>query len=338
MRSSPNMLFEIDISEDRLREKYSEEFELLLLDHTTKKNIFWATSDYEQHGEGYEYGSQILPDLITGEYGNIITPRVLKGRDTQRGRSKGKAEVFTPSWVCNAQNNLMDNAWFGRDGVFNRECDNHTWEPTKGKIKFPDTEGKTWRDYVSRTCLEITCGEAPYLVSRYDVTTGEYITLENRIGLLDRKLRVVGEHTVNSPQWLKWAYVAFESTYGYEWQGDNLLLARESLFKTFIEYYYAKFARNPKANSLRKVASIISWNLWQMDGLKCVVPNSCREETIIGRTLDGKEEREVRPCPGCQADGISKLENHTGTKCMIMNWNTKTPIQFVDLIKGKNSF
>jgi hypothetical protein len=31
------------------------------------------------------------------------------------------AEVFTPSWICNAQNNLIDNTWFGRDNVFNKE-------------------------------------------------------------------------------------------------------------------------------------------------------------------------------------------------------------------------
>ena len=29
--------------------------------------------------------------------------------------------MFTPSWVCNAQNNLIDDAWFGRKGVFNEE-------------------------------------------------------------------------------------------------------------------------------------------------------------------------------------------------------------------------
>ena len=31
--------------------------------------------------------------------------------------------------------------------------------------------------------MEITCGEAPYLVSRYDAVTGEVINLKSRIGL-----------------------------------------------------------------------------------------------------------------------------------------------------------
>ena len=39
--------------------------------------------------------------------------------------------------------------------------------------------------------MEITCGEAPYLVSRYDTTTGEPIPIGRRIGLLDRKLCVI---------------------------------------------------------------------------------------------------------------------------------------------------
>ena len=33
------------------------------------------------------------------------------------GAIRGKAEVFTPSWVCNCQNNLVDDAWFGYAGA-----------------------------------------------------------------------------------------------------------------------------------------------------------------------------------------------------------------------------
>ena len=41
----------------------------------------------------------------------------------------------------------------------------HLWETTTDPIIFPD--GKSWKDYVRDTRLEITCGEAPYIVSRY---------------------------------------------------------------------------------------------------------------------------------------------------------------------------
>ena len=63
--------------------------------------------------------------------------------------------------------------------------------------------------------LEITCGEAPYLVSRYDVSTGERIVPPiRRIGMLDRKLRVVNENTEGYEDWLKWVIRAFEACYG----------------------------------------------------------------------------------------------------------------------------
>ena len=48
--------------------------------------------------------------------------------------------------------------------------------------------------------LEISCGEAPYLVSRYDTVMGETIPISQRIGLLDRKLRVVSENTDTEEQ------------------------------------------------------------------------------------------------------------------------------------------
>ena len=92
---------EADIQENRLKELSPDLLNTLLKDHTTSKegkqcNIFWATSDYEQLGKGYEYGSQILPELITGENGHVVMPRVLKHRDTQSTRSREMAEIFTP--------------------------------------------------------------------------------------------------------------------------------------------------------------------------------------------------------------------------------------------------
>ena len=186
----------IDILENELIEKYPDILEILLRDQTTQKNIFWATDNYEHFGDSYRFNSEILPELITGEKGNVIMPRVHKDKILQLSRSKEMAEVFTPSWICNAQNNLVDNSWFGKDGVFNKEIllknGTKSWETTKEKIVFP--KGKTWQDYVRDTRLEISCGEAPYLVSRYDTTTGEFIKIENRIGILDRKLRVVNEN------------------------------------------------------------------------------------------------------------------------------------------------
>ena len=328
---------DIDIREDELLQTSPDLLVQLLRDHTTQKNITWATHDYESLGDGYAYKDEIFPELITGEHANVIMPRVLKTRQQQTDRSKDMAEVFTPSWICNAQNNLVDEAWFGRKNVFNIEDEaTHTWKPTTGKITFP--EGKTWKDYVRLTRMEITCGEAPYLVSRYDTTTGEQIPIQNRIGLLDRKLRVVSENTETSGDWLEWAQVAYKNIYGYEWQGDNLLLAREALLYTFIDSYEAKFGKRPLLKSLLYIAYVISWNLWQMDGLKGVVPDSCRDgvtEKMI--TLFGEEEHIVN-CLGCQQENIRK---HNGIYCLVRDWGVKDPktkennrkIRYIDLLK-----
>lgn len=75
----PKLTEQVDIIEDDLLEVYGEEvFNTLLKDHTTHKNIFWATNDYEQLGEAYGYDKPILPELITGENNHIIMQRVKK--------------------------------------------------------------------------------------------------------------------------------------------------------------------------------------------------------------------------------------------------------------------
>jgi hypothetical protein len=72
--------------------------------------------------------------------------------------------------------------------------------------------------------------------------------------------------------------LAFQTIYGYEWQGDNLLLARENLLYTFVDYYEERFGVAPEVKLLRDFAGIISWNLWQMDGLSYSTPQEKTEE------------------------------------------------------------
>jgi hypothetical protein len=329
----------IDILENELIEKYPEVLGTLLRDRTTQKNIFWATDNYEHFGDSYKFNSEILAELITGEKGNVIMPRVHKDKILQLSRSKEMAEVFTPSWICNAQNNLVDNSWFGIEGVFNKEIllknGTKTWETTKEKIIFP--KDKTWQDYVCDTRLEISCGEAPYLVSRYDTTTGEFIKIENRIGILDRKLRVVNENLNSINDWIESVEIAYKSTYGFEWQGDSLLLAREALLITFIENFTHKFDTEPSLVAIQNIANIISWNIWQMDGLKGVVPNSCGNEIVeISDFFETKTK--VKKCKGCE---IQNMNLHNGIYCNIMDWDEKNNltgkagkvIRFVDLLK-----
>ena len=188
--------------EGRFSERIASE---LLADRTTGKNILWATDDYSP----ISAKSQIQISQITGKNAGRIRPRTRKQKEEQQTRTRNKAEVFTPSWICNGQNNLLDEAWFGRSGVFNT-TDGKKWASTKGKIEFSSdmASGKTWQDYVKLARLEITCGEAPYLASRYDSVTGSKIPLPRRIGLLDRKLRVVCENVANEAEFLLWSKIA----------------------------------------------------------------------------------------------------------------------------------
>lgn len=274
-----------DVREDNLSALSAEVLRILLRDHTTGKNIFWATHDYEALGPAYDYHSEIRPELLTGEYRMVIMPRVQKSKQNQTDRSKDMAEVFTPSWICDAQNNLVDEAWF-------------------------KDQSKTWEDYVRNTCLEITCGEAPYLVSRYDTTTGDTIPLSKRIGLLDRKIHLINRHVEMRDNWFKWVLVAYQNTYGYEWQGDNLLLARINLIVSFIEYHVERFGERPIEQWILDIAEIISWNLWQMDGLRGTPPDY--------------------PSPGEILD--HPVPDMFTTYCLIRDWENEQTIRYIDII------
>lgn len=251
----------VDIKENDLLKIDKELLTILLKDKTTDKNIIWATDNYVKHGIHYEPDKPITVDLITSRNGNIIKPRIEKSKSEQQQRVRQKAEVFTPSWICNTQNNLIDEQWFERKNVFNIEKEN-SWETKTDKIDFPNTEKKTWQDYVSVKRMEVSCGEAPYLTSRYDSVSGEYIEVHNRIGVLDRKLRVVNENTETRDEWLKWAYIAVQNVYGFDWQGDNVLIARENILYTIIEHYEFKFGNELTTCDLVNFAKVIAWNIW----------------------------------------------------------------------------
>lgn len=308
----------IDISENEIM-KYGENLlKILLFDRTTRRNIIWGTTDYENLGEAYKAQFPITINLITGENKDIIQPRIYKEKTDQTSRTKKKAEVFTPSWMCNEQNNLIDKLWFGREGVFNTQ-ENKMWSSTRDPIGFEDKPRKRWKDYVDAKRLEITCGEAPYLVSRYDTVSGEPIKITDRIGLLDRKLRIVCENTTDEEEWMKWTIRAFQSIYGFEFQGDNLLLARENLLYTFIDYLKYKFNRKPTLSELKTIADIISWNLWQMDGIQLTVPFRAVSEQYHQMTMDEiKPDSQPEPC-----------------FCKIRDWRSKETMTYASLVKEK---
>ena len=317
----------IDVKENAIQALDPKILALLLKDKTTRKNIIWATNDYAFLGSAYTFSQEITIEAITGVNGTVIRPRIEKTKAEQSSRAKDKAEVFTPSWVCNRQNNLVDTAWFGRENVFNVETENG-WITNESPIVFSDQKGKTWQDYVKANRLEVSCGEAPYLASRYDTVSGEPIPVKDRIGLLDRKLRVVSENVHSEQDWVLWAKRAVQSVYGYDWQGDNVLLARENVLFSFAEYYDEKFGIPAIKEYLYEIAKIAAWNIWQMDGIKFVVPNSCYEEADAQLNLFGFSVTQA--CPGCTTGDHSR---HNGIYCRIYDWPANRSVEFYSFIK-----
>lgn len=322
-----------DILEDNIVKYGRSLLDILLQDKTTKKNIIWATDDYEKHGDMYKAHKEITSALITGSHTRIIQPRTTKAKEYQSSRTRDKAEVFTPAWVCNQQNNLIDEQWFGRANVFNIPS-GESWLRTIEKINFSQEKGKTWKDYIDARRLEISCGEAPYLVSRYDAVTGNVIPVLERIGLLDRKFRVVNENLEDEDAWIKWAMRAVQSTYGYEFQGDNLLLARENILYTFIDNMRYKFGHEPTLVLLKKVANIVAWNIWQMDGLTYTIPyGSAREDEHQMSIFDflHSEEAEEK-----EDENWMKMQMGPDTPfCKIRDWRAEKTVDYVSLVKGE---
>ena len=318
----------VDVKENKILEMDALLLSILLKDNSSGKNLIWATDGYAQKGFGYGGNDHIDIYAITGANGNLIKPRTEKTKQEQLSRVRDKAEVFTPSWICNKQNNLVDNDWFGRENVFNTETEK-SWTTNIEKVIFPD--GKTWQDYVKAQRLEITCGEAPYLASRYDTVTGETIPVKDRIGLLDRKLRIVTENTDGEKEWYECAKEAYKSIYGYDWQGDNVLLARENLLFTFCDYYEDKFGVYPIREYLREIAEILAWNIWQMDGLKFVIPNSCHKQESLQMSMF--DEPKPEECEGCLKNNRNR---HNGIYCYVMDWEKNKKVKFVTLLDGRH--
>ena len=258
---------------DSFEVKYS--LPKLLKDKTTNRNIIFATENYESLGESFKKTSPVTEKALKQI---DLKPRVLKSIEAQKSRTKSKAEVFTPSWICNQMNNHCDEIWFGKKDVFNIEEDK-TWKTKKEKIVFP--EGKSWFDYIELRRLEITCGEAPFIVSRYDTSSGKYINVKDRIGFLDRKIRVISENINEEDKWIGYVMRAYKSTYAYEFQGDNLILARLNLLLTFVEHLNNKWHRKPTMKELDIISNIIVKNIWQMDAFTECPPYLDPDETIV---------------------------------------------------------
>lgn len=85
-------------------------------DHTTGKNIIWATDPPPELGVGFA-------DEITLEQLDKVqlVPRVQKRLADQKKRTSKKAEVFTPTWVCKKMADVAESDLNGEDWAWRRD-------------------------------------------------------------------------------------------------------------------------------------------------------------------------------------------------------------------------
>lgn len=317
----------------------------LLKDRTTGRNIIWADDEYEALGDGYMGDDEITVDKITGLSSGVVKPRIAKEQEHQSKRTKTRAEVFTPSWLCNRMNNDIDATWFGKRDVFNVE-DGAAWRSGPEQIAFPKKKGRGWHAYVESPRLEITCGEAPFVCSRYDTVTGDVLPVPERIGFLDRKLRVVSEKTKSRREWVRWALAALKASYGFEYQGDNLLLARINVFETFCEHLRERWGAGISDEELDQASWIVSWNFWQMNGFTCAVPTN-KMDVVVQSVLFDYEEPVLEPrqptlfdildeplFEDAEEEAREEEPDETVPFCFIYDWRENEPLEF-RAMKGK---
>ena len=218
----------------------------LLKDKTTQRNIVWASPSYEGMGKAFCSDQPIRRNLLVGKHQSIIQPRVAKHARKQEQRTRSSGEVFTPSWLVDKQVSAVLEEW----------------------------NDMPLKEFISLRWLELACGEAPYIVTRYDSVTGDSIPVPKRVGCLDRKLQRISQEVTTEKEFIKLAKIAYESTYGYELQGDSLLLARENLLLSFCEHYEQKFGILPTIKTVKAIATIIVYNIFQMNGLTKRTPYS----------------------------------------------------------------
>lgn len=250
----------INISDDMIELNRAGLLKKLLEDKTTKGQILWGTDAYRERGPAFEREREIDTSLLLYENAGLLKTRARKAFEQQSERTRQHGEVFTPRWICDVMIDHLDKEWFGVKEIdFLSSMD----------VLFVK---KKWKKYVDSKRLEITCGEGPFLVQRYDVSTGDIIPVPERKGILDRKLQVVSRYAETEEEWKIWAKRAYEATYGYEFQGDNLLISRVNFMMTYREFYQKRWQKEPELSEWEKIENIITWNLWQMDGLTGEIP------------------------------------------------------------------
>ena len=284
-------LLTVDISEEGIANDSGTLLTILLKDRTTNKNIVWASPSYEGMGKPFCADQPIKKNLIIGPYDSIIQPRVEKNKRNQELRTRKRGEVFTPPWLVDKQVSIV----------------------------LDEIEDISFEIFIALRWLELACGEGPYIVTRYDSITGDIIPVEERVGFLDRKLQRIAKEVNSEQEFIKWSKIAYESSYGYELQGDSLLLARENLLLSFCEHYDYTFGKLPTMKVIKQIATIISYNIFQMNGLTKQTPYSDNSKGNIQLNL---------------FDDVNNQELQGDMFAFVKDWKNKALVSMDSISKG----
>lgn len=129
----------------------------------------------------------------------------------------------------------------------------------------------------------------------------------------------IAEQSNTEKEFIKWSKIAYESSYGYELQGDSLLLARENLLLSFCEYYDYKFGKLPTMKVIKQIATIISYNIFQMNGLTKQTPYSDDSKGNIQLNL---------------FDEVNNLEKQGDMFTLVKDWKNKVLVSMDSVSKG----
>ena len=105
-----------------------------------------------------------------------------------------------------------------------------------------------------------------------------------------------------------------------------MLLARENLLSTYIDYYSERMGRAPSASELHVIANRLAWNIWQMDGYTFTAPFSEHEIETIQAQLSLFEDEDL---------GAEKTM--VPMRCKVYNWRRSSSEYFDDCISRWNS-
>lgn len=215
--------------------------------------IIWGCDSYAYLGDAYAPDAPMHLAQLLHEGSPLVIPRAKKTREAQKERTRTKAEVFTPVLAIKTQNDALD--------------------PVDAKLEA----------YLAHRWLEITCGEAPYITTRYQMHTGDPLALSEREGVLDRKFGRLNAADIAPDAYCDLMQLALASVYGFEYSGDSLFLARVNVLLCCLEAHQARFGVYPDASFVRELAHIISYNFFQMDGCTLTVPFAQVQAPPVGQ-------------------------------------------------------